>query len=113
MATAPNLISLEEYMQTAYSPDCEYIDGLVLERNVGKTRHAYTQTELVFQLKTRISGRQLFAVVEQRVRVSATRVRVPDACVISDWRKKWSASRHFCASKSCRRKIAGAGSTVP
>lgn len=34
MATAPGLMPIEEYMQTSYSPDCEYIDGVVVERDV-------------------------------------------------------------------------------
>jgi len=37
---------MEEYMHTSYSPDREYIDGAILERNVGQGKHAYTQTLL-------------------------------------------------------------------
>ena len=53
MATAPSLSSLEEYLHTSYSPDCEYIDGMILERNVRQTKHAFTQTEIVSQRRTR------------------------------------------------------------
>jgi len=28
-------ISLEEYLNTCYRPDCDYVDGEVLERNFG------------------------------------------------------------------------------
>ncbi len=36
-------IPISEYLETAYQPDCEYIDGEVLERNVGKWFHARVQ----------------------------------------------------------------------
>jgi hypothetical protein len=29
------LVALEEYLNTSYSPDREYVDGVVVERNVG------------------------------------------------------------------------------
>jgi Uma2 family endonuclease len=84
MATAPTHVSLEEYLNTDYSPDCEYLDGAVAERNVGKRKHAFTQTEVVIRLKTLLSGKPVFALVEQRVRVASSRVRVPDVCVVPD-----------------------------
>jgi hypothetical protein len=40
------LISLEEYLNTSYSPDREYRDGVVLERNVGTRSHSFLQTSL-------------------------------------------------------------------
>jgi Uma2 family endonuclease len=83
MATAPNPVSLDEYLNTDYSPDCEYIDGAVVERNVGKRKHARTQAELAFRLRVLLEGRPLFPNVEQRVRVSATRIRIPDVCVLA------------------------------
>lgn len=95
MATAPKLVALQEYLNTDYSPDCEYIDGAVIERNVGKIKHAFSHTEVVFQLKILLKGRSEFAVVEQRVRVSPNRVRIPDVCVIAAWTKKSSVS-HRC-----------------
>jgi Uma2 family endonuclease len=82
MATAPIPTSLDEYLNTSYSPDCEYIDGVVLERNVGKTKHAFTQTEVLSQLRSFARPLSFHALVEQRVRVSASRVRIPDVCVV-------------------------------
>ncbi|MBV9156600.1 MAG: Uma2 family endonuclease [Acidobacteriaceae bacterium] len=84
MATAPNLISLDEYMRTSYSPDCEYVDGVILERNAGQGKHAYTQSQVLVRLSERLGGKKLLTLVAQRVRVSATRVRVPDVCVIEE-----------------------------
>ena len=37
-------------MNTSYSPDCEYVDGMVLERKVGRGRHAYAQSQLLVGL---------------------------------------------------------------
>ena len=35
MATSTQ-ISIAEYLATVYRPDCEYIDGELLEKNMGK-----------------------------------------------------------------------------
>jgi hypothetical protein len=50
MATA-TLISLEEYLRTAYHPDCDYVDGVLEERNVGEWNHGDLQGEIVHYLK--------------------------------------------------------------
>ena len=36
MANLPidELVSVREYLNTSYSPECEYVDGRVLERNL-------------------------------------------------------------------------------
>ncbi len=35
------LIPLEEYLRTSYEPDMEYVDGVLVQRNVGKCSHSY------------------------------------------------------------------------
>lgn len=84
MATAANFVTLDEYMRTSYSPDCEYIDGVILERNVGKGKHAFTQLSLGAELKQRVKAKGLLVTVEQRVRVGPNRVRIPDVCVVQE-----------------------------
>jgi Uma2 family endonuclease len=84
MATTAALITLDEYMSTSYSPDCEYIDGLVVERNVGQGKHGYAQSKLLFRLAELMAGKKLIVLVEQRTRVTPTRVRIPDVCVIEE-----------------------------
>ena len=59
MATAIH-IPLAEYLETSYSPDREYIDGEVRERNGG-----------------------IVGSVEQRVLAALSRVRIPDVVVLS------------------------------
>src|ERR1035438_10603595 len=47
MAAAPTLVSLDEYLNTAYEPDRDFVDGVLLERNVGTQRHSLLQTFLI------------------------------------------------------------------
>ena len=37
-------ISVREYLNTSYRPDCDYIDGEVLERNLGEIDHSLLQS---------------------------------------------------------------------
>lgn len=79
MAT-PAQVSLEEYLNTDYQPDCDYVDGVVEERNAGKKKHARTQGRLYGWLVARIPpGYEVLP--EQRVQISESRVRVPDLWV--------------------------------
>jgi Uma2 family endonuclease len=84
MATAVNtpLVSLEEYLNTSYEPDCDYVDGVLEDRNVGQSKHSATQTELIFWLRARADVHRHRVRTEQRVRVSPSRVRVPDVCLV-------------------------------
>jgi len=75
------LVSVEEYLHSTYDPDCDYVDGEVLERNWGDRDHSTLQTELIFYLRARRKTWDIFVVPEQRVQVSPTRFRVPDICV--------------------------------
>lgn len=76
------LITVQEYLSTSYRPDCDYVDGVVLERNLGEKDHSKTQREFIIYLgaKQRQWGIHVFP--EQRVQVSASRFRVPDVCVV-------------------------------
>ena len=81
MATAA-LVSPEEYLATTYHPDCDYVDGVIEERNVGQKDHSSLQSSLPIWFWTRRKTLGLQAFVEQRVRVGSSRFRVPDACVV-------------------------------
>ncbi|MBV9761817.1 MAG: Uma2 family endonuclease [Acidobacteriaceae bacterium] len=96
MATAPSLVSFDEYMRTSYSPDCEYVDGVLLERNVGQGKHAYTQGEILLALQEQLSPKGLMALVELRVRVAHRRVRVPDICVIGQLEETVTIPPRLC-----------------
>jgi Uma2 family endonuclease len=76
------LVSIEEYLSSSYEPDCDYVDGVIEERNWGEYDHSNLQTTLLTYLRNRARSWNVRVIVELRIRVSATRVRVPDICVI-------------------------------
>jgi len=78
---AAALVPVEEYLRTTYRPDCDYVDGEVLERNVGERDHSEMQREFVFVFRLNQKAWKTFAFPEQRVQISARRFRVPDVCV--------------------------------
>src|SRR5882762_3278146 len=78
---ASALISVEEYLNTNYRPDCDYVDGRVVERNLGELDHSDLQTEIAFFFRLLGKQQSIHAFVEQRVQVSPTRFRIPDVCV--------------------------------
>jgi Uma2 family endonuclease len=75
-------IPLSEYLSTAYRPDCEYVDGELVERNVGKYEHARLQALLAAWFIQNQKSWRLVALTEQRVQVSSSRVRIPDLCIV-------------------------------
>lgn len=82
MSAAPAPVSLTEYLNTEYEPDCDYVDGFLEERNVGKKRHSRTQTRLATWLAGREAEHGFIVLTEQRVQVAPRRVRIPDICLL-------------------------------
>ena len=76
----PPLVSLEEYLNTTYDPDVEYVDGVLVERNVGDYLHALIQSNVLFALRRKYP--HLKVVAELRSSVTGTRYRLPDVCVL-------------------------------
>ena len=77
------LIPVEEYISTSYRPDREYVDGTLVERNVGEKDHSGLQMALSAYLYNRREELGIHVFPEQRVQVKATRFRVPDICVVA------------------------------
>ena len=75
------LVPVEEYLRTTYDPDCDYVDGEVLERNLGERDHSKLQKKLILFFGNREKTWNIVVFPEQRVQVSPTRFRVPDICV--------------------------------
>jgi Uma2 family endonuclease len=75
------LVSIEKYLHTAYHPDREYVDGQVFERNWGDRDHSSTQGELIFFFAERARAWRCHVYPGLRIRMSPTRVRVPDISV--------------------------------
>jgi Uma2 family endonuclease len=80
MATSA-LVSVEEYLSTDYSPDVDYVDGKLVERNVGEKDHSRLQALLTIYLGSRESEYGIRVFTELRVQISPRRFRVPDLCV--------------------------------
>jgi Uma2 family endonuclease len=76
------VVPLGEYLATLYRPDCEYLDGELLERNVGEWDHSRLQMLLSGYLLNREKQLGIVVVPEQRVQVKATRFRIPDILVL-------------------------------
>jgi len=77
-----NQIALSEYLRTTYHPDCEFVDGELQERNVGKTDHARVQALLAMWFGAHEAEWQIIVTTEQRIRVAAGRVRIPDVTLV-------------------------------
>src|SRR5580692_8838373 len=78
------LVSEQEYLATSYKPDCEYAEGVLLERNVGEQPHSILETALgafFFERRKRFRIRVL---TEQRIRIAPRMYRVPDVCVYKE-----------------------------
>jgi Uma2 family endonuclease len=82
MAT-PLHIPLSDYLGSNYRPDREYVDGELLERNVGKWEHARVQWLLAAWFSNHERQWGITGSTEQRVQVSPSRVRVPDLVVLT------------------------------
>jgi Uma2 family endonuclease len=82
MATLVTL-SVEEYLRTSYDPDMEYVDGQLVERNVGEYFHSRSQALLTVLLVSREHQRRYRAFTSLSIRISPTRYRIPDICVVA------------------------------
>jgi Uma2 family endonuclease len=82
MATSAQ-ITITEYLHTSYRPDREYVDGEVRERNVGKWEHARVQLLLANWFAMHESQWGVMSSTEQRVRISGTRIRIPDLVIVT------------------------------
>ncbi|HEY4358717.1 MAG TPA: Uma2 family endonuclease [Acidobacteriaceae bacterium] len=81
MATAP-VISVSEYLRSAYHPDVEYIDGRLRERNVGLQPHSALQAIIGHIFSKRRRDWDIRVLIGQRVQVTETRFRIPDICAL-------------------------------
>ena len=77
------VVPLSEYLATSYRPDCEYLDGELLERNVGEWDHSRLQSLLSRYLGNLEKQWGILVVLAQRVQVKATRFRVPDISILA------------------------------
>jgi Uma2 family endonuclease len=85
MATQPigeRFVSVEEYLSTSYEPDCEYEDGVVVERNLGGFEHSFLQAILATLFTNNMDSWGVFGLTEQRIQIAASRFLIHDVCVL-------------------------------
>jgi len=82
LSSLSKFISVEQYLNTTYRPDVDYVDGEIEERNLGEFDHADLQTEILTMLRNHQQDWSVRVVCENRVQVSPTRFRIPDVCVL-------------------------------
>jgi len=83
MATSTTgvMVPLEEYLETSYRPDCDWIDGMRIERAMGEKPHNRVQQFLCQYLGNREREWNIAVYPEQRVQTSQKNYRVADVCV--------------------------------
>ncbi len=76
------MVPLSEYLDRSFDPDCEYLDGVLLERNVGKRKHSRMQVLMASALVAQERTAGVIVLLAQRLQITRTRVRIPDLCAI-------------------------------
>lgn len=77
-------MNVDEYRHTSFNgPDCEYLDGEVVERNVGEIPHRRIQAEFAHLLMQMEAALGIQAMIAIRIPITARRFRVADVAV---WR---------------------------
>jgi Uma2 family endonuclease len=75
------MIALDDYLSTVYDSDFEYVDGELVDRNIGDSDHSAPQgiiSVLFYDLRKELGIRVFLSL---RVQVNATRCLIPDICV--------------------------------
>lgn len=74
-------MTVEEYLAHTYEPDCDFVAGVLEERNVGQKDHSKVQLRIAAWFLNRSHSLGLASFVEIRIRVAANRYRIPDVTV--------------------------------
>jgi Uma2 family endonuclease len=78
------LVSVEEYLHTVFDgADCEYLDGEIVERNMGNWSHSRAQNRFICLLGAIEETTGIFVMPELRHKVTNTRYRIPDVAVFA------------------------------
>ena len=72
--------SLADYLSHITDPDCEYVNGQLVERNVGDISHSDAQGRTYAFILSQ--SREFWAGVEVRVQLRQDRYRISDVIVI-------------------------------
>src|ERR1700732_2992826 len=64
-------------------PEPDYVDGEIIERHLGSTRHFKTQERMLEVFRSLIQSHSLFAYSEVTLKISPSRYRVADVAVFA------------------------------
>jgi Uma2 family endonuclease len=87
MATQPAFdkpVSVDEYLSMVFEHDCEYLDGVIEERDLGEFEHAYIQTLVAGIFLNHRNEWGVYPIAEQRVQTQKTHFRVPDVTILRE-----------------------------
>ena len=70
-------------MHTVYEPDCDFEDGLLIERNLGTRDHSAMQAALGAYLFRRRKAWQIHGYMSLRIRIRAGKYMIPDLCIVA------------------------------
>ena len=76
------VVPVEEYLSTDYEPDCDYVDGELIDRNVGEKNRSKVQGWFVAFFYNKRAALGLHVFPELRMRLGPQKYRVPDVCVV-------------------------------
>ena len=84
MAAAPNFVPLEEYLRSSWSPDAEYIDGQVVEREstLGENDHSAWQDAICAWFRAQTVQAGIRVRPEFRVQIDSYCFLVPDVTLL-------------------------------
>lgn len=82
---AATLIPVQEYLNTSYDPDVEYVDGVLVDRNAGESLHSLIQRNLIVAIARKYP--HVYGLPELRSKTRETRYRLPDVCVLLSFPK--------------------------
>ena len=81
---ATHLVSVEEYLRTAYEPDAEYVEGRIIRRSAPQFDHGRLQAQLAAYFYAREKEWMVIGVTNTRVQVQPAHFRVPDLCLVRE-----------------------------
>jgi len=84
MGGTATLVPLDEYLATAYEPDREFVDGVLVRRNAGTQSHGLLQTILAIYFGQYRKSHGIKVFTETRLQVDRTTGRhlIPDVMVL-------------------------------
>lgn len=82
MATTSAPVTVEEYLTMSFEPECEYVDGALIQKAMGTKDHSRLQTRLGHLLYRFEETGLCQVVTEQSLRIRSSAVLIPDVCLL-------------------------------